>query len=120
MTDFASVFAALRSIMLRHTQQLDCTVDNDQELYLNSKHIQKNGKPLFFGAVQIKKRHVSYHLMPVYLNPKLVEGISPELQKHMHGKSCFNFTTVDASLFRELAKLTKAGIMDYKKQRFVG
>ena len=119
MTDFAHAFAELRNIMRGHAKQLDCTVDNDEELYLNTKHIQKNKKPIWFGAVQIKKRYVSYHLMPVYVNPELLKEISPELKKRMQGKSCFNFTTVDASLYRELADLTKAGFKDYQKRGYV-
>lgn len=119
MTEFATVFAELRSIMRPYAKQLDCTVDNDEELYLNTKHIQKNKKPIWFGAVQIKKRYVSYHLMPVYVNPELLKGISAELRKRMQGKSCFNFTTVDASLRRELEDLTEAGYNDYKKRGYV-
>ena len=119
MTDFAPAFVELRSIMREYAKQLDCTVDNDEELYLNTKHIQKNKKPIWFGAVQIKKRYVSYHLMPVYVNPGLLKGVSPELKKRMQGKSCFNFTTVDASLYRELADLTKAGFKDYQKRGYV-
>ena len=119
MTEFTTVFVELRSIMREYANQLDCTVDNDEELYLNTKHIQKNKKPIWFGAVQIKKRYVSYHLMPVYINPELLNGISPELKKRMQGRSCFNFTTVDASLFGELAELTKAGFKDYHKRGYV-
>jgi len=119
MTDFAPVFADLRGIMLPYTKRLVCTVDSKDELYLDTRHIQGNKKPLWFGAVQIKKRYVSYHLMPVYVNPRLLEGISPELKKRMQGKSCFNFSTSDASLFRELAALTEAGFKDYRKQGFV-
>lgn len=105
--------------MLPYAEHLDCTVDNDVELYLNTKHVQGNKKPLWFGGVQIKKRYVSYHLMPMYVNPELLEGISPELKKHMQGKSCFNFSNVDTSLFKELAMLTEAGFKDYQKKGYV-
>ncbi len=118
MTDFPLVFAELRSIMCRYAKQLDCTIDNDDELNLYTKHIQGNKKPLWFGAVQIKKRYVSYHLMPVYINPGLLEGISQELKKHMQGKSCFNFDKVETSIFEELADLTEAGFRDYQKRGY--
>jgi len=39
----------------------------------------------------------------------LMDSMSPELKKHMQGKSCFNFKTVDEKLFKELTRLTKAG-----------
>jgi hypothetical protein len=57
--------------------------------------------------------------MPVYLQPDLLVGISPELQARMQGKSCFNFAVIDKPLFKELAALTKAGFASYKAQRFV-
>lgn len=105
--------------MVPFAGQLDCKVDNDSELYLDTAFLQKNKKPIWFGAVQIKKSYVSYHLMPVYVNPGLLDGISLALKKHMQGKSCFNFKTVDASLNRELAELTEAGFEDYRKRGYV-
>jgi hypothetical protein len=119
MADFAHLFVELRGIMLPYARKLDCKVDRDDELYVDTKHILKNKKPLWFGGVQIKKRYVSYHLMPVYVNPKLLEGMSSALKKRMHGKSCFNFTAIDASLFKELEELTESGFMDYRKRGYV-
>jgi hypothetical protein len=57
--------------------------------------------------------------MPVYVKPELLDGISPELRARMQGKSCFNFKSVEPALFKELAKLTKAGYASYKAQGFV-
>ena len=71
--------------------------DSDTELYLEAKGT--DGKPTFFGAVQLKRNYVSYHLMPAYTDPDLLETVSPELKKRMQGKSCFNFDTVDPALF---------------------
>ena len=68
---------------------------------------------LFFGAVKIGKRYVSFHLMPVYVHPELLDGISPELRQRMQGKSCFNFTRPDDALFAELGSLTGAGYNAY-------
>jgi hypothetical protein len=64
---------------------------------------------LMFGAVSLGKRYVSYHLMCVYLAPDLLEAMSPELRRRMQGKSCFNFTKVDESLFDELSMVTAKG-----------
>ena len=44
---------------------------------------------------------------------------TPALMKCMQGKSCFNFTHAEASLFKELAELTEAGFNDYRKQGYV-
>lgn len=119
MAKFAPVYAELSAILKPYTDKLDVEVDQEGEIYIVTRHLQKNGKPLFFAAVQIKKRYVSYHLMPVYVQPQLLEGISPELKKRMQGKSCFNFTKVDESLFAELAELTAQGFASYQQQGFI-
>jgi hypothetical protein len=119
MADLNPVFTELRKIMAPYVAKLDAKRDDDTELYLDTHHIQKNKKPLFFGAVQVKKAFVSFHLMPVYMKPELLEGLSPELKARMQGKSCFNFSEVDAALFKELGKLTKTAYASYKEQDFV-
>jgi len=78
------------------------------------------GREVWFGAVRIGKRYVSYHLMPVYAFPDLLNEISPELKKRMQGKSCFNFTHVDERLFQELVELTERGYERFKKEGLIG
>jgi len=119
MQDLTAVFTELKSIVVPYAAKLDAKKDDAAELYLDTKHLQKNKKPLFFGAVQIKKSFVSFHLMPVYMKPELLEGVSPDLKARMQGKSCFNFVAVDKVLFKELAALTKAGFRSYKDQGYV-
>lgn len=118
-TGSSAIFTALTQLLRPFAKQLVCTRDDDTEYYLNTAHIMKNKKPLFFGAVQIRKNYVSYHLMPVYVFPELLEGMSPGLKKRMQGKSCFNFTAVDSELFEELKALTIAGFNAYKKEGYV-
>ncbi len=89
MPDFADVFTRLRALMEPYAPDLGTAVDRDDEVSLNSGHVQANDTPLWFGGVQVKKRYVSYHLMPVYVNPALLDDVSPELKKRMQGKSCF-------------------------------
>lgn len=119
MPDLKPVFAELRAILMPYAASLDPKKDDSSELYLDTTFIQKNKKPLFFGAVQIKKSFVSFHLMPVYVTPALLDGVSADLKARMQGKSCFNFVAVDRTLLRELASLTKAGFASYKAQGFV-
>ena len=102
-----------------YTSTLDCKRNDPSQLYLDTFHIQANKKPLFFGAVQVKKSFVSFHLMPVYLKTELLIGLSDSLRQRMQGKSCFNFKQVDDSLFAELAALTRASYASYKEQGFV-
>lgn len=119
MQDFTAVYQALREIMAPYAAKLDVKRDDSAEFYIDTHHIQKNQKPLFFGAVQINKAYVSYHLMPVYVRPELLAHTSPALLARMQGKSCFNFKTVDSVLFKELAALTRQGYASYEKQGFV-
>ena len=119
MLDLAVVFAALRALMAPHVATLDVKTDTSLELYLDTPYRQKNGKPLFFGAVQVKKGFVSYHLMPVYLEPTLLAGLSIALTARMQGKSCFNFKAVDSTLFDELGALTRAAHADFGRRGYL-
>ena len=115
---FDLVFADLRKIMLDVAGDLEIVRDDPGDLYIDTRHVMKNKKPLFFGAVNIRKRYVAYHLMPVYVSPALLENISDRLRSRMQGKSCFNFTCVDAELNKELAQLTKAGYHFYANEGY--
>jgi hypothetical protein len=116
MQDTSSVFEHLRSILAPYGERMDVTTNTDSHYYVNTRHVQKNKTPLFFGAVQVKKGGVSYHLMPVYVRPELLASVSPELRSKMQGKSCFSFKEPDTKLFKELAALTKAGFASFEEQ----
>jgi len=113
------VYTALKQLMEPHSRLLDVKHNEPGNFYVDTYHVMKNKKPLWFGGVQIKKNYVSYHLMPVYLNPDLLSGISPLLKKRMQGKSCFNFKSIDKALFNELARLTESALEDYQKAGFI-
>jgi len=114
-----AVFDELRSIMAAKVSSLDVKRDEPGDYYVDTYYVRQNKKPLWFGGVQIKKNYVSYHLMPVYVNPDLLNEISPALRKRMQGKSCFNFKVVDDMLFAELSDLTERGLRDYRAGGFV-
>ncbi len=108
--DFTAVFAALKNIFTAHAKQLQVTVDKPSRYYVVAREVVWKGKPLFVGAVISGKAYVSFHLVPLYMNPSLQKQVSPELKKRMQGKACFNFTKLDPELFRQLEKLTAAGV----------
>lgn len=119
MPDLGPVHAALRELMAPYAARLDIKRDDATELYVDTRHLQPNGKPLFFGAVQLRKSQVAFHLMPVYLAPALLASLSPGLRARLHGKSCFHFSAVDPALFDELAALTAAGYAHYEALGYV-
>lgn len=113
---FQPVFAQLKQLLQPFEPRMTVEADAPEAYSLNTPSIAQLGKALFFGAVQIKKNYVSYHLMPVYLFPALLDNISPALKKRMQGKSCFNFTTLDQALLDELAQLTQRGYQRLKQE----
>jgi hypothetical protein len=119
MSELAPVFDALRAILKPYAARLVLKTDSASDFYLDTHHVLKNKQPLFFAAASVKKNYVSFYLMPVYVEPKLLAGVSKPLKARMQGKSCFNFDSVDKDLLKELAALTKAGYASYKTQGFV-
>jgi hypothetical protein len=108
--NYQVIFDQLKPILQQYEAGLTVTADTPTDYALDAQHAGPNGKPLFFGAVQVKKNYVSFHLMPVYMHPDLLDGISPALRKHMQGKSCFNFKSIEPALFDELSQLTQRGL----------
>tara|TARA_R110002072_G_scaffold36301_4_gene107032 strand:- start:18274 stop:18642 length:369 start_codon:yes stop_codon:yes gene_type:complete len=117
--DELAVFSSLKPLLVPFEKNLTVVTDDETSYYLDTRHIMKNKKPLFFGAVQIKKNYVSFHLMPVYVNPSLLDSMSAELGKRMQGKSCFNFKNVDHNLIKELKALTQAGYQFYVEENYI-
>lgn len=107
MKDLQSTFAALSGVLRKHAAGMSIKTDQPGHLYIELAPAKPKDKPRFFGAVQIKKSYVSYHLMPVYEDPGLLTGTTDALRKKMQGKSCFNFSAEDPSLFKELDALTQ-------------
>ncbi len=117
--DFNEVFARLKAIFKPYAKKMVVVQDTPTCYYLDTHHIMKNKKPLCFGAVRLGKNYVSFYLMSVYARPELLKGMSPELKKRMQGKSCFNFKEVDEKLFKEMARLTKAGAAKFSSEKFI-
>jgi hypothetical protein len=114
--DFPLVFEELKNILKSYEGHLTLKADTSDSYYLDGPYSEKWKQELFFGSAQIKKNYVSFYLMPVYMYPELLKGISPELKKHMQGKSCFNFKKVEPGLFAELAELTRRGAEKFKEE----
>ncbi|GAB4497750.1 MAG: hypothetical protein OHK003_07420 [Anaerolineales bacterium] len=117
-TEFPLVFESLKSILKPYAKKLTVKNDTAGHFYLDAAYSEKWKRELFFAAAQIKKNYVSFYLMPVYMYPDLLKNISPELKKHMQGKSCFNFKKTEKPLFEELSQLTKRGFERMMKEEY--
>jgi len=108
-------FGLLRGILAAHAKRLIVTADKPGDYQVGSPTMKDRiGRPLYVAGVKTGKNYVSYHLMPVYVRPELLKTLSPRLTKRMQGKSCFNFTTIDADEAKELAAVTRAGIAVFR------
>ena len=106
---FQQVFESLKAVFVPYAGRLAVQVDKPDQYYLETKKPMRQGRAFQFGGVKIGKAYVSFHLMPLYMNPRLQAAISPELKRRMQGKSCFNFTRIKPDHIAELNKLTQAG-----------
>ena len=117
--DFAKAFYGLKMVFAKYEKYLHVNANTREKYYLETRSPSYQGKPLFFGAVIRGRAYVSFHLMPLYWEPSLAQGISANLKKRLQGKTCFNFSAPDAALFRELAKVTSRGFALYKRKNLL-
>jgi hypothetical protein len=115
MADLESVFAELASRYRAHTADLVTKQDTPTDLIFVGPDPGPQGREVWVGGVQQRKRYVSVHLMPVYVNPELLENLSPRLRSRMQGKSCFNFSRLDPELFDELEVLLERGLRAWRE-----
>lgn len=116
--DFESTFDKLRAVLRPYEAKLVLISDTEKYYALDTPHVMKNKHRIHFAGVKIGKNYVSYYLMPVYGCADIRSQISPELEKRMQGKACFNFSTPDEKLFKELARLTKIGFKRFTTKDF--
>lgn len=105
-----TTFNRLRDIFTSLDPGLEVKKDTPDYYYLNTNK-QVNNKDMFFGAVQIRKSYVAYHLYPVYTNPELLDDLPEGLKKRMQGKSCFNFK-------KEITEEQLEGLRDLTKRSY--
>jgi hypothetical protein len=117
--DLRPVFERLKKMFAPYEAKMDIAQNTETMYVLNTRHLLKKNYPLMFGGVRLGKNYVSYHLFSVYTIPGDAQTMSPELKKRMQGKACFNFTSIDEPLFKELAKLTKAGAKRFSDEKIV-
>jgi hypothetical protein len=117
---FEPVYRDLKAILDRHTGDMKGAVDRSGIYTVNGTPADAPDEHVYFGGVRLGKAYVSYYLMPVYMNPRLLEGISPDLRKRMQGKSCFNFRRNDEALLGELERLTERSAGWFREQALAG
>lgn len=117
--DFPGAFAALKALLRKQAAGMIVQADTPKDFIVITRAIGPNRKPLWFGAVMSKKSAVTYHLMPLYYNPRLMATIAPELKARMQGKTCFNFQRPDPALFDRLDDLTRRARDQWEEAGFL-
>jgi hypothetical protein len=107
--EFGRVYARLKGLLEPYARRLHVSDETATTYGVDMAPASERDPTTWFAGVRRGKRYVSYYLMPVYVEPSLLGGISPELRRRMQGKSCFNFTRIDEQLIAELAELTRTG-----------
>lgn len=113
------VFNSLKEILQPYEPYMTVVHDTDDNYYLDCKKEVRKDMPMFFASVRTNKNHISFHLMPVYAYPELMNGVNPDLRVRMQGKSCFNFTEHNPAVFEELAKLTRQGFDRFREKGYI-
>ena len=99
----------LKAILEPYAREMYVSADDAKWYGVDLAPEAERNPTTWFGAVRRGKRYVSIYLMPVYVDPGLLDDASPELRKRMQGKSCFNFNKVDEPLIGELEALVRTG-----------
>ena len=107
--DFDAVFARLKGMLEPYARRMHVSADDATSYGVDMAPPDERNPTTWFGGVRRGKRYVSFYVMPVYVEPSLLDGASPELLRRRQGKSCFNFTRVDEHLFAELEQVLRAG-----------
>jgi hypothetical protein len=80
--DFQAVYDELKKLMQPYAKGALKAHEKPGEFQVIGQPVpQTKGRDVWFGAVRLGKAYVSYHLMPVYALPELLDGISPELKR---------------------------------------
>ena len=107
--EFARVYEGLKAIVEPYGREFHVAYDSPTGYGVDMAPEGERDPTTWFAGVRLGRQYVSYYLMPVYVEPSLLDEVSPELRARMQGKSCFNFRRVDDGLFAELAELTRRG-----------
>lgn len=107
--DFDAAYAPLKGLLEPYARAMYVSADDGTTFGVDMAPAAERNPTTWFGGVRRGKRYVSIYLMPVYVEPSLLEGASPKLLRRKQGKSRFNFSRVDDGLFAELGAILRIG-----------
>ncbi len=73
----------------------------------------------FVGLI-LQSSYVGFYYMPVYTNTEDIRSkLSPDLLKHLKGKSCFHIKSADKELLKHVKQAMKVGYEEYRKNGWI-
>ncbi len=74
-----------------------------------------SGKPIHLEVASFtpQKDSVSFHYLPLYMNPSLKSKLAPALTKLLKGKTCFHIKSLDPSLVEHINTAIEEGTSFY-------
>lgn len=113
---FRTIFDTACPLFAKHVRWCVVLHDEPGRYYLGTHELRpKDGYRTGLGGLEIKKAYVSVHLIPIYVHPELLDGVSEQLLSRMQGKSCFNFKKLDAALLSERGALVDRGVENFRQ-----
>lgn len=82
-SEFDDVYSALLDLLRAYEDRLVLKTANTGYQFLESRLPTYKNRPMFFAAVRAGRSYVSYHLLPLYMDPKMVKIVPPGLKKRM-------------------------------------
>ena len=70
---------------------------------------------LWFASIIQQKDSVGFY----FTAPDVKSKLSPELLKHLDGKSCFHFKTLTPALKKHVEAALKLGLEAYRKKKWL-
>jgi hypothetical protein len=116
------IFDELKTLLARHARlftEREGMVKNKRDYHLIlQKPLLIGGrqrKELWFASIIQQKDSVGFYFTP----PDVKSKLSPELLKHLDGKSCFHFKRLTPALKKDVAAALKLGLEVYRKRKWL-
>ena len=121
-----NVFDELKAILARYAPSFtvrEGAVKNKRDYHLIiQKPLVINGRKkdeLWFASVILQKGAVGFYLSAMYCCDDLKARLSPDLLKHLDGKTCFHMKTLTPALKKDIDAALKLGLDAYKQRKWL-
>src|SRR5208337_3429255 len=116
------VFDELKTILARHARlftEREGMVKNKRDYHLiMQKPLVVGGRKrdeVWLASIIQQKDSMGFYFTPPHVKTKL----SPELLKHLDGKSCFHFKTLTPALKKHVEAALQIGLEAYRKKKWM-